>query len=503
MSEDFVPTFWNTTSRRSGRQKISRVSGGQVAFKKKGYPWQTVNPHVQRDFTCESFPGSVSFPKNAQGTLTAHFNGEYSAKRQVEGLNWSNSEDDFVLRLRTDCPSNSTGIIHPDKPWQVVYHDAFGKGVNLIYGIWRGRTSRVEHVIEITEMPPGDEEYLKYDFFIESEDATAFVGKEYSDRPWAGNYGDTAKVEGFSVFLAKGDDPTTARGSVLRKPVCWWSNLDGTTTIKPVRVDFEVQRNKTTVKATKYVRRADIAEALSQGVPYRADVTFTPDASPETNSVDGYVLRSVTSDTWAHLRDGTGTYVQDFVQGASCIRLRADTSTNKWDIMGRGFYFFDTSSIGAGQQVDSGTFRVTHNGTRLFTSFELTAGICGSNSTSTTALATSDFETAQFTSFSDDGLLQSAAATITQYGFDLNAAGMGAVDMEGLTRICLLDKTYDMANTPPTWGQSHEATFGWYFAERTSPAGQAPELEIIHSEASGGGGGMTAGKRGRMLAPVT
>jgi len=82
--------------------------------------------------------------------------------------------------------------------------------------------------------------------------------------------------------------------------------------------------------------------------------------------------------------------------------------------------------------------------------------------------------------------LQSNAVTFTQYDFDLNTTGKNYVDTEGLTRICLLDKTYDLANSAPTWGQGHEANFGWHFAEQTSPAGRVPELEITHSAASNG-----------------
>jgi len=308
----FVPIFWNTETQQNLENKTSKIYGSHIAYKKQGYDWTSVSNDVQTDLSVIAFAGNVQFPTTAQGWMDICFNGEYSAKRQITEGNWSNTEDEFNMRMRTDTPTNSVGIIHPDKPWQVIYYNAFGQGANLIYGVWRGKQCRVEHVIEITEMPAGDSEYLTYDFYVESTDATTFIGGSYNERPWDGNVGDSTTVDGFSVFIAKGDDFNTPRGSVLRTPACWWANLDGTFTKKDVKIDFEIQPDGITVKATKYVKRSDIAEALAQGSVYRADATFSPDANPETSTVDGYTQRQDNSfPEWETLIEGVGTTSAD------------------------------------------------------------------------------------------------------------------------------------------------------------------------------------------------
>tara|TARA_R110002096_G_scaffold66682_6_gene162293 strand:+ start:15747 stop:17237 length:1491 start_codon:yes stop_codon:yes gene_type:complete len=477
---DFVPTFWNTLTQFNGKSRTSKVSAGQVAYKKSGYAWGNIITDVESDFTATKFPGSIQFPRNAQDWLDAEFNGEYSAKRQITEGNWSNSEDAFVMRMKADCPTNATGIIHPDKPWQVIYYNAFGQGQNLIYGHWHGKTSRLEHVIEITELPPGDSEYLTYDFYIQSNDATTFVGENFGQRPWAGNSGDGATVQGFSVFLAKGDDHTTIRGAVLRKPVCWWANLDGTTTIKDVRVDVVIQPDRRTVKATKYIRRSDVVEALSQGSPYRADVTFNPDPSPETTSVDGVVKGSSTG-SWATIVNGVADYASDS-DASSRVMAEATASSNVYSQLRKLFFLFDTSSIGTGQQVDSATFGSRLDNQRSIGTMGLSTNIYSSSPASNTAITTADYLQVGSTPFTDSPRLMSAESFdnpfVTQ---TLNAAGRAAIAMEGITKLAM-SVVEAQESGSPTWASNNSAILAVNMAE-TSGTANDPTLTFTYSAA--------------------
>jgi hypothetical protein len=477
---DFVPTFWNTLTQYNGKSRTSRVSAGQVAYKKRGYAWGSIVTDVESDFTTTKFPGSIQFPRNAQDWLDSEFNGEYSAKRQVTEGNWSNSEDAFVMRMRADCPTNSTGIIHPDKPWQVIYYNAFGQGQNLIYGHWHGRVSRLEHVIEITEMPAGDSEYLTYDFYIQSNDATTFVGQNFDQRPWAGNSGDGATVQGFDVFLAKGDNPATIRGAILRKPVCWWANLDGTYTQKNVRVDVVIQPDGVTVKATKYVLRADIAEALAQGSVYRADVTFSPDPNPETSTVDG-IVKGSSQGTWATLIGGVANYVDDSGTSGDLL-VQATTTSNVYEQYRHMFFGFDTSSIGAGQQIDSATLRLNFDNQRVTTSMGLSSQIYTSSPASNTSLAIGDYMAFGSTPLTD------AARDMNSESFDrtnitqtLNADGRAAINMESVTNLGI-GVTAAHESGSPTWSSGAAAKINIFTAETTGTAND-PLLTVTHSAA--------------------
>jgi len=477
-----VQTFWNTkTEQLSGRRRRSTVSAAQTGYKKAGYDWAAINSDIQPDLTATAFPGNAQFPTSAQGWVDIHFNGAYSAKRQIAEKNWDNSEPEFVLRIRTDCPHNAVGIIDPGKPWQVVYHNAFGQGANLRYGIWHGKTSRVEHVIEITEMPPGDSEYLEYNFYLESNDATAFVGENFDQRPWAGNAGDFADVLDVSVFLAKGSSHDTLRGATVGKPVCWWTNIDGSFTKKPVKVRVEILPDGVTVKGTKYVKRSDIAEALAQGSVYRADVTFYPDASPETSSVDGTVL-CTTSGSWATVIAGPGVYKEDAAAIGELWTLSL-TVSNTYQYHRQMFFGFDTSSIGAGQAVDSAVLNLKLYNTSSSGGLGLSSQIYATTPASNTALANSDYMAFGSTPLTDTARgVSSESFTISWVARTLNLDGRNAVDMEGVTNLGM-DFTVAHEGGSPTWASSHSSQLSVQMAENGGTAGD-PYLTVTHSAAA-------------------
>ena len=489
-----VQTFWNTkTEQLSGRQRRSTVSAAQTGYKKAGYDWAAIDSDIQSDLTATAFPGDVQFPTSAQGWMEIHFNGAYSAKRQIAEKNWDNSEPEFVLRMGTDCPHNAVGIIDPGKPWQVVYHNAFGQGANLRYGIWHGKTSRVEHVIEITEMPPGDSEYLEYNFYIESNDATAFVGENFDQRPWAGNAGDFADVLDVSVFLAKGSSHDTLRGATFGKPVCWWTNIDGTSTKKPVKVRVEILPDGVTVKGTKYIKRADIAEALVQGSPYRADVTLSPDANPETTCCDGYSRRNTTNEAWATLVAGAGTVSSSGLPNTGGFMLDGYqyATPDKWSTLERAWHGFDTSSIGAGQQIDSADVSAAKYiayssavGAHVFDA-ELINIYDAVPATATDIVNTdhANFGSTSLATGKDWGTFRTAANG-SYYTWTLTSAGRNSVDPEGLTQLGIAFEC-ERDGVQPTWDGYFYLEHGakLYYSEQSGTT-YDPYLTVTHSAAA-------------------
>ena len=483
---DFVPTFWNTLTQFNGKSRTSKVSAGQVAYKKRGYAWDNIVTDIESNggatFTATKFPGHIDFPRNAQDWLEAEFNGEYSAKRQITEGNWQNSEDPFAMRMRADCPTTATGIIHPDKPWQVIYYNAFGQGQNLIYGHWHGKTSRLEHVVEITEMPAGDSEYLTYDFYIESEDATTFVGENFDQRPWDGNSGDGATVQGFSVFLAKGSDPSTIRGAILRKPVCWWANLDGTTTIKDVRVDVVIQPDRKTVKATKYILRTDIAAALAQGSPYRADVTFLPDPNPETSSVDGYTGNNNVYGSWSTLMAASATLTLD--NSTTLPQTIRDGGADVYRDFNRPITLFDTSSIGVDQVVTAATQEMTISSVNAGTSWDgINLNVYGISPASNTAIVTADHLTMTRTPLDAGvqwgGLRTTGSGAVASFVFD--ATGRATVNTTGISKYAI-GWAYEASDTTPAIDMSGTTGPLWHSAEAAGTAND-PALIVTHSAA--------------------
>ncbi|MDC0910999.1 hypothetical protein OAQ45_00305 [Candidatus Marinimicrobia bacterium] len=481
----FVPIFWNTETQQNLENKTSKIYGSHIAYKKQGYDWTSVSNDVQTDLSVSAFAGNVQFPTTAQGWMDICFNSEYSAKRQITEGNWSNTEDEFNMRMRTDTPTNSVGIIHPDKPWQVIYYNAFGQGANLIYGVWRGKQCRAEHVIEITEMPAGDSEYLTYDFYVESTNATTFIGGDYNERPWDGNVGDSTTVDGFSVFIAKGDDFNTPRGSVLRTPACWWTNLDGTFTKKDVKIDFEIQPDGITVKATKYVKRSDIAEALAQGSVYRADATFSPDAHPESTSVDGYIGVQSQNKSWNDLIGLSTGSASSYTTSVRMAQVRDDAIEDQWDDLYRGFMLFDTSSIGSDRIVDSASLTLYRTITAA-QDYSVSWNLYSSNPVTNTEIVGGDFDSLGSIPFMVSGESLSVADSHTSTEYALNSAGRNHIEIQGITKFgtALQEDRENAIFGDPTWvTPSHLLGGGAQYVDCTSAENPTvqPVLTVIHS----------------------
>jgi hypothetical protein len=343
--------------------------------------------------------------------------------------------------------------------------------------------SRLEHVIEITEMPAGDSEYLTYDFYIQSSDATTFVGQNFDQRPWAGNSGDGATVQGFDVFLAKGDDPATIRGAILRKPVCWWTNLDGTYTQKNVRVDVVIQPDGVTVKATKYILRADIAEALAQGSVYRADVTFSPDPNPESTSVDGYTGNSNVYGSWSGLMASSASLVLD--SGTTLPQTIRSGGVDNYRDFNRPITLFDTSSIGADQVVTAATQALTISSVNAGTSWDsVNLNIYGISPASNTAIVTADHLTISRTprlsaGVQWGGLRTTGSGAVASFVFD--ATGRATVNTTGISKYAVAWE-YEESDTTPAIDMSGTTGPIWHSSEAGGTAND-PLLTITASAA--------------------
>jgi len=89
------------------------------------------------------------------------------------------------------------------------------------------------------------------------------------------------------------------------------------------------------------------------------ELTVYPDADPETNTVDGYVTRLLTTTmTWSELRDGAGTGSNDSWENIYLSRVRCSGYEDEFLQLHRSIFLFDTSSLGSGAQLDYSTFSV-------------------------------------------------------------------------------------------------------------------------------------------------
>lgn len=414
-------------------------------------------------------------------------------KRHIDEQNGDNSEPEFCMSLAVETDHNVTGHIDEDRPSQIVYPGAWDSA-DLRLGIWRGRSARIEKVVDITSMPAGDSEFVDYSFLVRSSTAQVLAGPDHNISPWNNGH---AELIGAGAFVAL--TGSQLRGMVLRTPVAWYY-VNGEMVRVPVTVSFDIQADGETVRATKHIPRSLIADALAVGSHLFTDATFVPDASPEIYGCDGQTRRNG-AESWSAKRDGDGLYAGD-ASSSEVIQLSMHSTTNNYDMIKRIFSWTDTSSIGAGQVIDSGDWAFTTSNVNSG-SLGMEVNICGSTSSNTTSVAAADYQTASFSPlYSDTSITATSAGTFTRNSLTLNQDGKDAVNVTGLTRFCLGCSNYDFADVEPTWVSNGDQQLGVYMSEQGT-AGRDPELTVTHSEPSAGGGVASSGSFGNSVSLST
>jgi len=360
----------------------------------------------------------------------------------------------------------------------MVYPDAWD-AADLKLGIWRGRSARIEKVVEIKSMPSGNSEFVEYAFLIQSNSARVLAGADHTVSPW--DESGHAELNNADAFVSLSG--SQLRGAVLRTPVAWYY-VDGEMVRVPVLVTFDIQSDGETVRATKHIPRTLITTALAAGSHLFTDATFDPDAHPETSSVDGYVER-FSAESWSSLTSGAGTNSNDNSSNSLQFRISNDGSGNPWQVQ-RPIFTFDTSSIGSGQQIDSGTVEITYGimSDSAGYSSNFTAALVASTPASTTSITDADYSQLGSTELATG---RHAYGTTGARTFTLNASGLANVDPEGDAKFGIRDGYYDLDGNTPS------GTAGEYirYEPRSSEHGDAAELDVTHSAASSFNAGYT------------
>jgi hypothetical protein len=212
-----------------------------------------------------------------------------------------------------------------------------------------------------------------------------------------------------------------------------------------------------------------------------------PDPNIEVSTVDGYIqMGDGTSQTWATLHDSlTGNDAAPSAAADNAVLILATATTDRYSYMNRSAFLFDTSSIGAGNTVDSGIFKlyVVSKDDGFTDSVSLVASTPASN----TDLVTADFDQFGTTKFATD--LTIAGLTTAAYNtWTLNADGKAAVSLTSITKFGTRFAR-DVSNTAPTWSSGVISDMNVRFAD-TALTTSDPVLNITYTAA-----GLTASKR--------
>lgn len=204
----------------------------------------------------------------------------------------------------------------------------------------------------------------------------------------------------------------------------------------------------------------------------------TPDAHPESTTVDGFAGRQGIDEAWATIRAGAGTTFDD-TSDLLMSWSQSTASTNQYGFLRRTFILFDTSTFPA-------TGTMTPNANTVIMGLQGDYGTSYNQSlvtvtpNSNTVLRNEDFGQTQS--------VKQATDVVNPGTFTLNATGEGnlAIPDElgaGITKFGIR-MTKDIANDPPTWGAVENYGAYFYSAENATP-GNRPTLTITYTLPSG------------------
>ena len=211
---------------------------------------------------------------------------------------------------------------------------------------------------------------------------------------------------------------------------------------------------------------------------------FYPDPSPESTTVDGTAYKGVggAGDTFANIRAADGSGRQDDSAVDDMGRLLSTGTTDRYGGLHRQFLLFDTSALGDGDTIDSGTMTLTSDATAIDNFGDDTVMTnTGSGPASNTTIAASDYQTMVGAVEQASNRIDVGAFANSTHVYTLNAAGITTVTAarDGVSKFGGRVSS-DQDNSEPTWTSDGQSTPRYYAAE-TSGTSSDPKLTVVHT----------------------
>jgi hypothetical protein len=213
-----------------------------------------------------------------------------------------------------------------------------------------------------------------------------------------------------------------------------------------------------------------------------ATLTAYPDPHPETTTVDGNVSRYAAG-TWASLRGGAGNGFNDDATINRCFKIETDGAGSYYSLE-RSIFLFNTASIPDENIVNSGTLSVKATSkSNTFPSTAPAINVYASTPASNTALVAADYQRVGTTPFSSN-VLVSAISTTVYTVFTLDAGGLAAIDVVGITKLGIREAVYDATNTSPGTPSAYYLMQCPVVNAETAGTSTDPKLVVEHSSAA-------------------
>ncbi len=204
-----------------------------------------------------------------------------------------------------------------------------------------------------------------------------------------------------------------------------------------------------------------------------AELTFYPEAHPETSSVDGNVSHVEADLTWSALRNAAGTAFEDTGEFFNCVNITSDPTENTWQRIVRGILLFDTSLI-SNRATITAAILTLYGRDKSDQGLGITPNIniYSSNPESNNELRAGDYDSLGVIPMCDTPITYAnfaVSTTIPQANaFVINAWGLLGIKkgIGAVTKIGTKNASYDVASVPPTWASGISATLQIYATEK-------------------------------------
>jgi hypothetical protein len=183
--------------------------------------------------------------------------------------------------------------------------------------------------------------------------------------------------------------------------------------------------------------------------------------------------------TWATIRGAaTGTFAEPS-EAAASTQIYADTATNKWGLLSRFFFLFDTSALPDGDTIDSADFQFVN--TARVDNFSQSLSFITTTPASDNTLVTADYDQVGTTKQATDVTI--ASLTVDSATFNtmaLNATGLASISLTGVSKFGAR-LSADIANVEPTWVSGNTSLITFATSDETLPGDKRPKLVVTHT----------------------
>lgn len=207
--------------------------------------------------------------------------------------------------------------------------------------------------------------------------------------------------------------------------------------------------------------------------------TFYPDSDPETNSVDGIVVKGdwETEYSWTDLTSGDGDYASTDATYSLGIYAAASSTLNKWYENDRTILLFDTSLLSDSANISTAILTLTYADSNDTYDDNPAINIYGANPESNTELSGADYDTIGTTPYSTNIYVDDL---IPINNFVFNSTGISAINKIGVSKFGIREAVYDVTGNSPSWNSDT----GYYILLNSSEYGEGyrPKLVITYTE---------------------